>query len=155
MSNRKTFEIDEQCELSFELLYLLKWLTEYELGTLKKIIERAIQNGFRSQLSKSQDELHDQSSMAPIHHSIIDFLDLLDTLLHEAINEHSLKTAYQKNLMPSINKIDGMSYDTAIVQHSLDKTITHLEHNPEANAKELLFKELLKRWKPGSKKAIN
>lgn len=154
MEDRKRFEIDDQCELSFELLYLLRWLAEHELDTLKKIIDRALQQGFRSQMGKMQ-ELQDPVAIANVHHSIIDFLDILDTLLHESMNEHSVKKAHQQDLIPSLNKLDTTSYDTAAVQHSLDKTITHLEHHPEDNPKEFLFKELLKRWKPASKKLVN
>ena len=149
--DNNTFDPENQCELSYELLYLLKWLADHEEATLKKIITRAVQQGFKHKMvnaDSTTEELSDES----IQHSIVDFLDLLDTLLHESFNEQSIKTAQQRNLMPAINKIDSNICDSITVQSSLDRTTAHLEHHPDANAKELLFREILKRWKPNKNK---
>lgn len=155
MSDRKSLEMDDQCELSLELLHLLKWFVEHDESTLKRIIQTAFRNGFRAELGKTQSEITGSNENTHLKHSIIDFLDLVDSLLHETINEDSVKTAYQKNLIPAINKIDGTSYDTQTLQNSLDKTVNQLENHPDENAKELLYKELLKRWKPINKKVLN
>ena len=152
--NQNPFDVDNQCELSYELLYLLKWLVENESATLKTIISRAIRNGLRDELSNSNALMNNISSEA-VQNSIVDFLDLLDALLHESISEGSMKKAMEQNLMPSINKIDSNICDKATVRFSLDKATDHLEHYPQANAKELLFKEILKRWKPNKKKMQN
>lgn len=147
MANHYSFNPENHCELSYELLYLLKWLMDNEEVTFKKIIDRAVHQGFMQ-----KNNITDTMSSDDIHHSIVNFLDMLDILLHESFNEHNIKKAHQINLMPSINKIDSYVCDKDTVQGSLDKTTTHLEHNPEINAKELLFKEILKRWKPATKK---
>lgn len=151
--NQNPFDIENQCELSYELLYLLKWLIEHESITLKKIITRTMRNGLKEEFSSSS--LLNNVSSEAIQNSIIDFLDLLDVLLHEAISEESMKKALEQNLMPSINKIDSNACDKTTVQCSLEKTTNHLEHHPNANAKELLYRELLKRWKPTKKKLQN
>ncbi len=152
--NQNSFDIDNQCELSYELLFLLKWLVEHETPMLKKIIVRALNSGLREELGQSDRLLNNISSDA-IQNSIVDFLDLFDGLLHETISEGSLKKALEQNLMPAINKIDSNICDKVTVQCSLDKATDHLENHPNANAKELLFKEILKRWKPQKKKMHN
>jgi hypothetical protein len=153
MNNNNSFDPENQCELSYELLYLLKWLADHEEGTLKKIIARAVQQGFKHKIVNT-DSTIDEFTNEGIQHSIVDFLDLLDILLHDSLNEQSIKTAQQQNLMPDINKIDSNICDSNTVQTSLDKTSAHLENYPNANAKELLYKEILKRWKPQTKKKI-
>jgi hypothetical protein len=153
MNQRSYNNENNQCELSYELLHLLKWLLEHESSTLKKIIARAVRSGLREQLS-TNNPLNGMNSES-IQNSIIDFLDLLDFLLHEAISDNSLRKALEQNLMPAVHKIDSNVCDRATVQGSLDKTTDHLEHFPNANAKELLYKELLKRWKPSKKKIQN
>lgn len=151
--NNNSFD-ENQCELSYELLYLLKWLADNEENTLKKIVSRAVQQGFKHKMVNPDSTL-DELSNESIQNSIVDFLDLLDLLLHESLNEQSIRTAQQRNLMPAINKIDSNICDNMTVQSSLDKATAHLEHYPDANAKELLFKEILKRWKPQSKKKVH
>ncbi len=152
--NQNPFDIENQCELSYELLYLLKWLVENESPTLKKMITRSIHNGLREELSNSHRLLNSMDSEA-IQNSIVDFLDLLDLLLHETLSERSMIKALEQNLMPAINQIDSHVCDKATVQCSLEKATHHLEDHPNANAKELLFKEILKRWKPRKKKMHN
>ncbi|MGE0206908.1 MAG: hypothetical protein AB7R69_03610 [Candidatus Babeliales bacterium] len=149
--NQNSFGIENQCELSYELLYLLKWLFEHDEALLKKIVVQALDNGLRQELAQRDRQLHTEQAES-IQNSIVDFLDLLDDLLHEAMNETSIKQALEKSLMPSINKIDYNVCDRATVECSLEKTSHHLEHEPQANAKEFLFKEILKRWKPLKKK---
>ncbi|MEX0940622.1 MAG: hypothetical protein WDZ41_04650 [Candidatus Babeliales bacterium] len=149
-----SFDSDNQCELSYELLHLLQWLTDQEVHALKKLIIRVVNDGLSKQLVKP-DGLDNNNSSKAVQNSIVDFLDLLDALLHETLNEHSVKKAQQQNLMTSINKIDASSCDTDTVQLSLDKVSAQLELKPEANAKEVLFKEILKRWKPSKKRRLN
>ena len=149
------FDIENQCELSYELLYLLKWLLENESTTLKKIVAQALRSGLRDELRSSSTLMNNNINSDAIQNSIVDFLDLLDVLLHESISEASMKKALEQNLIPDLNKIDSNVCDKAIVQCSLDKTTDHLEHHPNANAKELLYRELLKRWKPTKKKMHN
>jgi phage terminase small subunit len=150
MNNQKKYDLDEQCELSLELLVLLRWLCEHEIEALKKLVDKAVKEGFKGAIATEFN--NNQQLSSSIHHSILDFLDIVDTLLAESMTEHSLKTAQQKNLLPALHQVDTKSYDTGSLQHSLDKTITYLEDHPNTNPKEHLYKELLKRWKPANKK---
>ena len=56
--------------------------------------------------------------------------------------------------MPTIDHIDSTICDDATVRSSVEKATAKSEQHPKANAQELLFKELLKRWKP-SKNMMN
>lgn len=131
-----------QYELSYEFLYLLKWLIENESETLRKIVIRAVRNGFKRQINPI-DALEQG-----IQTSIIDFLDLLDSLLVEVLHEQSVKKVFDRNMIPALDQIDSKACDKAMVESSLEKATTTVEHSPEKNAKEILFKEILKRWKP-------
>lgn len=152
--NKNQFNMENQCELSYELLYLLKWLIENESQTLKKTITRAMHNGLREKLTHGNRSLNPMDSQS-IQNSIVDFLDLLDSLLHEELNEESMIKVLAQNLSSSINKIDVRVCDKTTVQYSLEKATHQLEDHPNANPKEVLFKEILKQWKPNNKKNQN
>jgi hypothetical protein len=89
-----------------------------------------------------------------IQHSIIEFFSMLETLLLESMKEQAVQKAVEKNLMPTIDHIDSTICDDATVRSSVEKATAKSELQPKANAQELLFKELLKRWKP-SKNMMN
>lgn len=140
------FENDNQFELSYEFLFLLRWLVDYEPENLKKIITRASRNGFKQEFNKFLASK--QQSPELVQRSIVDFFDLLDTLLIEVLHEESVKKVLDRSMIPALDQIDSRQLDAAVVHNSLDKASQRLEHHPEQNPKEVLFKELLKRWKP-------
>ncbi len=147
------FSHDTQFTLSYEFLGLLRWLTLHDQERLKKIITRALETGLHDELKKSATITQEFSSDNEVQNSIIDFLGLMETMLFEAMNEHTVKRAIQKNLMPAIDQIDTTVCDDATVRFSVEKaTATHTMHE---NPKELLLKELLKRWKPNKKTILN
>ena len=67
----------------------------------------------------------------------------------------SRKAMAYRLLMPSLDQIDSMACDTATVRSSLQKATSKLRINPEANPQDLLFKEILKQWKPQKKAKLN
>jgi len=136
----------DQLVLSYELLQLLEWLIENEAESLKKIIKRALSKGLNKKL-KTQETIN----TANIQTSVIDFLELLEILLFESNHEVNVSDVIRKNLMPAIDHIDITSFNAATVESSAAIASTKKEKNPSENAEELLFKELLKRWKPKKK----
>ena len=156
MNSNNPFDNDKsnqnQFVLSYELLYLLQWLVEYESETLKKMISRAVKVGFKDNNEMSHDVVELQVSDS-IQQSIVDFLGLLDSLLIEVQHEHNIKKILQQNLVPALKQLDSTVCDSATVESSLEKTSSKIEHSPE-QAQEILFKEILKRWKP-HKKSLN
>lgn len=136
----------DQLVLSYELLQLLEWLIEHEAESLKKIVKRALSKGLNKKL-KSR-ELPNASA---IQGNVIDFLELLEILLFESNHEVNVSDVIRKNLMPAIDHIDISNFNAATVESSAAIASTKKEKNPHENAEELLFKELLKRWKPKKK----
>ena len=136
----------DQLVLSYELLQLLEWLIEYEAEALKKIIKRSLSKGLSKELKQRE-----KPNANDIQGNVIDFLELLEILLFESNHELSVSDVIRKNLLPSIDQIDTSNFSPATVECSAAIASTKKERNPKENAEELLFKELLKRWKPKKK----
>ncbi|MCK5632490.1 hypothetical protein KAH94_01975 [bacterium] len=145
---------DNQFVLSYELICLLQWLMENDSEKIKKIITQAFSAGLKEDLLKNKP-MNNAATLDDIQESIIDFFGMLESLLAESANEHAVKKALEKNLMPAIDQIDSTVCDNATVRHSVEKATLTLDKHPQENPKELLFKELLRRWKPKNKNVIN
>lgn len=142
-----------QFAISHETLALLRWLIEYHAEELKSIIEKALQKGLHEALpDDAQFAMH---NIQENHESIIDFFNLLELLLLEASDEFAIKKARENNLQPTIDQIDSTICDTITVQSSIERAATKLKDHPESSARELLFKELLKRWTPHKQQLLN
>lgn len=143
-------EESSQLTLSYELLHLIRWLIENEPEQLKIIIDNALDSGLKEDFK--QLYVSDQEKITDaMHYNIVDFLTLLEELLHESINEHTIKTVMKKKLMPAIDQIDTTECDTFMVQESVEKASNQFELDPKTNAQDLLFRELLKSWNPAKK----
>ena len=147
----------QQFVISYELLCLLRWLLEHDVEKLKKMVSKALASGLREDIKQFEqfgDVNTDPAMIEEIQHSIIEFFSMLETLLLESMKEQAVQKAVEKNLMPTIDHIDSTICDDATVRSSVEKATAKSEQQPKANAQELLFKELLKRWKP-SKNMMN
>ncbi len=140
---------NSQFVLSYELLLLLRWIAEHDSSTIKKMIKSALPSGLQEEL-QLLDNTEDAEVFNDLQHSITDFLSLLETLLIKAVSEHVKEKARQKKLLPAVDQIDTSLCDNSTVRSSLEKATATLAENPNVNAKELLFKELLRRWKPNN-----
>lgn len=136
-----------QFALSYELLHLLKWLEQYDTDKLKKIISKAVAHGLHDEIQKASCQIN-QNILEDIHHSIVNFFELLEIILADAMNDHIEKKAREKNLLPTLEHFDASLLDHATVRSSIEKTTKTLDTHPHINAKEQLCKELLKNWKP-------
>lgn len=145
---------NSQFVLSYELLLLLHWLSDHEVPAMKKIIRNALKSGLQEEL-QLLDNIDDTAFLNELQHSITDFLSLLESLLIEAVSERIKEKARQQNLLPAIDQIDTTLCDNSTVQSSLEKATSYLSDNPNENPKELLFKELLRRWDPTNKNIKN
>lgn len=139
-------KLADQLVLSYELLQLLEWLIENEAESLKKIVKRALSKGLTKKL-----KAHDAINTSTIQGNVIDFLELMEILLYEANHEVNVSDVIRKNLMPAIDHIDTSNFNAATVESSAAIASTKKEKNPKEDVQELLFKELLKRWKPKKK----
>lgn len=148
---------NQQFVISYELLCLLRWLLENDVERLKKMVSRGLASGLKDDI-KYFEQLGDVSAdpgmVEEVQHSIIEFFHMLETLLAESIKEQAMQRAVEKNLMPTIDHIDSTLCDDATVRSSMEKTVAKSESHPHANVQNMLYKELLKRWKP-SKNMMN
>jgi len=154
--NDNTFvhDTNSQFALSYELLHLLRWLVLYNPNRLKKIIAKALSQGLHDEI-QNIESINNPNMLQEMHHSMIDFFELLDELLTQAITEHVEQKARENNLLPALDVIDSTICDSETVRLSIEKTTKTIETNPNANAQEQLFKEILKKWKPLGKNSMN
>lgn len=136
-----------QVVLSYELLALLRWLVDYHEETLKTVVSHALSAGLHEEIQKL-GQTNDMTYLHELQHSVSDFLTTIESLLAEVSTEQALKNPPYKDLVPTVENIDGTLCDQAIVEASIEKAASTLEMNPKANPKEVLFKELLRNWKP-------
>lgn len=139
-----------QFELSYEFLSLLKWLVENESDQMKKIITRAVRNGFKDERPKSK-----AVTAEFVQSSIVDFLELIDTLFLEISHEERIKKAIEYNLVPALDQIDTTACDKAIIQTTLDKVSSKIDDFPEKDPRDIFHAELIKRWKPQKNSQLN
>ncbi len=143
-----------QLTLSYELLCLLQWIVENEPDNLKKIISDALDQGLYENV-KSIFNKKNAQDLDELHYSVVDFLVLIEDHLSTEMSKKTMRRTLEKQLMPAINHIDSIAYDNATVQFCIDKATLKLENNPSHNPQELLYKELLKSWKPNKKSYVN
>ncbi len=155
MTNQGPFDNNNppQFSLSYELLYLLQWMVEHEYETFKKIITRALKDTARQRGKPMLPK--DRPGDEEAHYSIIDFFTLLDTALMAVLNEDTAQQSLQKALLPALDKIDMHMCDNTTVAFAAANALSKFERNPRSNPEELLYKELLKRWKPAKKSCMH
>jgi hypothetical protein len=151
MNTKSSHTNDNQLIISYELLTLFKWLLEHEEDDLKQLISHALTGGLKKELEKITTV--DYFDLEEVKHKIDDFFCLLETLLLKTLDSHTMQKAEEINLKSSVDQIDTHEYDTETVISSVEKVTAQ----PEAhiNPQELLYKELLKRWKPNKSHLIN
>lgn len=147
-------ENNTQFVLSYELLYLLRWLVEHDAEKLKKIVTKALASGLAEEIQRAREVQHEEQN-EDVQYNILEFFSLLEALITETMNEQAVERALQKNLMPAIDQIDSTICDDATVRSSIEKATAKFGHNSKESPKDVLFKELLKRWKPHDKNVLN
>lgn len=151
--NHGPFDNDmRQCVVSYQLLQLLRWLYENEQEGLKKVIARCLKNGL-------EDTLYHQGEICEsdeeLQESMSEFFSLLEALLYELLNENDAQKVRQRVQIPAIDHIDAAVCDNTLVAMSLAKVADTMDRNPRKDPKEMLCKELLKRWKPAKKLSMH
>lgn len=144
-----------QLVLSRELLTLLRWLLENDALRIQRLVEKAVQSGLDDQIRKELNDTTFNEAEAEAHLSIIEFLGLLEASLFEAMKESTARKAAQKKLLPAIEQIDNTVCDDETVRFSIEKAIERSNFSSDEHSKEVLFKELLRHWKPQNKKVVN
>jgi hypothetical protein len=148
-------ENNSQLVLSRELLALLRWIVENDSPKIRRLIEKAMASGLDEQIRSELNDTRFIDDESDAHVSIIEFLGLMETFLFEAMKESTTRKAVQKKLIPTIDQIDSTLCDDATVRFSVEKATEKKTFTAGETPKEVLFKELLRRWKPQNKKIIN
>ncbi|MCL5876096.1 MAG: hypothetical protein M1114_06515 [Candidatus Dependentiae bacterium] len=141
---------NNQFIISYELVALLRWLIEHDVDKFKKMVNKAYSAGLKEDIRRIKNK-QEEVTIEDIHFTILEFLSMMDTLISETIQEKVTQSALEKNLMPAIEHIDSTICDNAIVRSSIEKAAASDLENPRT----VLYKELLKRWKPNKKMVIN
>lgn len=142
----------QQFVVSFQLLQLMRWLVEHEQEGLKKLIGRSLKDGLEEVLfyPAERDESDEE-----LQQTIVEFFSLLESVLYEHVHEDEAKKLKKRVLIPAADHVDTAACDDTILAVSLDKAASTLENNPLEDSKEVLCRELLKRWKPAKKVAMH
>lgn len=149
--NRSRYQ-NNQFIISHELLSLLQWLIENERDEIQDLITNAILNKNNLEKENIKNTEEDQHSI------VIDFFALLEEITHETSQENEVNSIVQRNIIPAINHIDTVTYDNfdnLLVAKSAQKAQNDHETNPEKDPKNILYKELLKRWKPSKRITVD
>jgi len=149
------YNTDDQFVISHELICLLQWLLENDQIKLKKIISKSLASGLKEELKNRKAALSEERILEDIHQTLLEFFATLEGILIETLNEEAIKKALEQNLIPDIEKIDSTECDDATVMFSVEKATSKIKKNSNDNPKNLLFEELLKRWKPSKKNIVN
>ena len=144
-----------QFTISYELLCLFRWLIEHDIDGLKNLVNNAIKNGLHNELQKMDTVTDLTLAASGLEETVGDLTKILELFLLDAMDEETLQKAKAKKLMADINHIDTTSCDNNTVRISLEKTTSKLDRNPGINAKEQLYKEILRQWQPFNKKMLN
>lgn len=149
--NNENFNGGIQFSMSHELIAFLRWLTENHPKELQELAKKALNSGVMAEMQAGVDAMDDEET----HATIIDFFTTLEVSLHEAFEEFAQSKAHQTQLQQTLDQIDGSLCDANTVQSSLEVATTSTALNPEKSAKELLFSELLKQWRPNNSQLMN
>lgn len=143
---------DNQCTLSYELLIVLQWLIDHEAPRLKKLLLKGLACGLKEQLEQHEEYSHNIDDMQD---SIVEFFGLLETLLAESMNEQTMQQALERNLLPALDHIDSTVCDDATVRFSVERATSKNTVSGDEKPQDVLFRELLRHWKPHNKKELN
>ncbi len=153
MFDNDQFNQNNQFVITYELLSLLLWIIEHEDETLVKIVKKAFAAGLQDEMKRDQP-VNDAQLLEEAQQGIVDFFGMLESHMLEVMHEQSVQRALEKNLLPAIDQIDTAICDDATVRMSVEKATSSTKASEET-AKKILYKELLKHWKPGKNQSFN
>ncbi len=144
-----------QMNISYELLMLLQWMLEHEQESVRKLVSKSLNNGLQAQLESVTSQKERQQAAVELQDSIIDYFLLLETQVHDLMNEDHTQEVIQRNMLPALKQVDARTYSHGALETSIAKAEAAFGKREVGSPKEILCKELLKRWKPGKKFATH
>ena len=123
---------------------------------LNALVKHAAKNGFNQELSSMlNDENMKQND--ELYNTLVDFINFLEESLTAQLDQNSEEENTEQVLMPMIQQLNNDAIDFQTLQTSIQKTREHLEttSSNQTNqtekveyAKNVLFEQILKNWKP-------
>jgi len=148
-------DTEDHYVISYELICLLKWLIEKDRDKLKKIVSKALSCGLKDKIKNKNALQEEEYALEDIQDTILEFFGTLESVILESLTEQTTRKAIENNLMPTVDKIDSTICDDATVRFSIEKATSKIEKNPQEDANDRLYEELLKQWKPNKKNILN
>jgi hypothetical protein len=151
------FNDDHYFTISPELLVVMARIVDDYPHELHNLIQKAQRSLHRATPEQQNGAPAPAPTDDPAYEqdSIIDFLSLMELLVYQTKHEVEVDSQLTKQLMPAIDHIDQKTCAQEIVASSVEHASAQKNKNPHVNAQELLYKELLRRWKPAKKTVMN
>ena len=131
----------DQLLVSPHLLLFLSWLLDQEQETLRRLVARAHN---QEALSAAHEDVTDED----LHQNIADFFSVLESFVGDELG-------LERHRPLQIAALKHIDADDTLVALSAAKMTTMLKKHPYEDPKEVLCRELLKRWKPSRKLVQN
>ena len=158
MKKNNSFNNDNQFVISYELISLLEWILKHGDNQLKALIKKAMKaSAIKKNTIENDISATTMYPLEDIQSIITHFFELVETIIAEIHEEQSMQQAIAQDLLPTIDKVDHNLCDIMTLHSSISKVTSKIEEKPcdQETAKELLFKEILKQWKPKKKNVMS
>lgn len=132
-----------QMNISYELLMLLQWMLEHEQEAIKKLINKSLHTGLQQQLEAVTSQRERQQAAVELQDSIIDFFMLLETQIHDLMNEDHTQEVIQRNMLPALKQVDARTYSHGALETALLKQKRHFANAKWATQKRYSAKSFL------------
>jgi hypothetical protein len=153
MENQYPFD-ESQFILSYELLHLLQWLVQKNPAALKRVVGQALEKGLREdiELQKSTVQRHDPEIL---QRAVLDFFSLLENALHDVPAVSDELVVEPVVMSDTFDQLDSTLYEKDELSLCLARVKRVIKKGGPASAREALYKELLKNWRPKDKGLYN
>ena len=146
--------MNSNLSVSAELIHLLGWLLKHERKALLYLVNKSVASGLLTEIDQHSNVLYDEKLHAILH----DFLAFMEESLVESVQNTPTGAQVEEKLISDVRKIDSCALNKKILKQSIHQVKKHLhyrdqtknapESTPNKDAARLLFKQLLKNWKP-------
>lgn len=154
MNNDSLFE-NSQLVVSYELLQFLRWVVTTEPEGLTVLMRQSFETKSSSLAKKTSGYSEMTPSSEELQRSVIDFFDLLEAKLQALhAGDYDNKPSEQA-LSPTVTSIDSSLCDENTVALSIAQASSQCTLSTPQHAKEMLYKELLKNWRPRNKNLLH
>jgi hypothetical protein len=140
--------MESDISLSFELLVLLNWIMQNERPILNNMIKHALKDGLEDEFEKLANaesvEVNEQ-----FYTTVLGFLLSMEDCLIEHLSQIKINKNVKKDISPLLKRLELMGIRIKPVFSA-----SKLQKSPD-DAKNVLFQQILKNWKPDKNDLLN